>query len=337
GGGKKKKKKKKKEIMNEGNKQCCYGEKYGRPEHFDEELATGINGELNHANVDTNDNIEEMQRRQMGDWIGNDGENEYKHEERDDGNDDNNDNNNSSDNIDDDNALNEQNQLETIVEEDGDDHKIHVKDISNSQTNHQNENNTNDNVDNTNTNAKNNNAANGTVEDQSPPFPDVVKPGAGYMPRVSASDAWNGEWATPENYQSIRPPRDYNKSKHILENISETSDKKSSVVCITIDLRMQQLLIDMGLRVMSLRSDRITKMKNHLTRGYENDEILTQQYIECGVCFHKYNDMRVDRVNCTASCGNSVLYIVKKYLKSNGRTRVYRRLLVSVFILYCDI
>ncbi|ETO07520.1 hypothetical protein RFI_29873 [Reticulomyxa filosa] len=33
-------------------------------------------------------------------------------------------------------------------------------------------------------------------------FPDIVKPSNNYMPKITASDAWNGAWATPENYQS---------------------------------------------------------------------------------------------------------------------------------------
>ncbi len=96
-----------------------------------------------------------------------------------------------------------------------------------------------------------------------------------------------------------------------------------------MDLRMQELCRLCGLRVMSINRERITKIINTIGGGYRPNEVMTSQYIECGVCFYKYKDMNMNRVNCTLNCGNDLLYIVKNYLNDSGKTRRYKRLLHS--------
>lgn len=114
-------------------------------------------------------------------------------------------------------------------------------------------------------------------------------------------DEKDGEWITPENITQV-----VEKMKSL--NTKSTSKKVPIVACITVDFAMQNILLQLGLSLISAQEGKVIKRKS-------------QFVLRCHACTHVTNNMT--KTFCPA-CGNKdTLKKVSFSVSANGERKVY--------------
>jgi len=126
--------------------------------------------------------------------------------------------------------------------------------------------------------------------------------------KVSANEAWNNEWLTPDNFKAA--PKNAPKKKTKLTTVQDSKNAHSSVAVITVDVAMQRAMSEMGLRVLSTSEDR-----QYRGGGDGRSEPVKYQF-RCYACFQM--EENTTRTHCRW-CGGQTFQRVSVFEDDNGK------------------